>query len=287
MKKIIILSLVCSLWSSVSYAAIVAKKVNYEEGGQKLQGVLYYDNTVEAAKPGVMVFHEWMGLGDYAKKRAVMLAKQGYAAFAVDMYGQGVFAKDHEEAAKLSGVFFKDREKMRLRAKAALDVFIKTGYADEFNISAIGYCFGGTAVLEMARAGFPLKGVVSFHGILATPSPAEAGAVKAKVLVFNGAEDAMISAQDIQTFQEEMRKAGADWQFVNLGGAKHSFTVWGASIPEKGIVYNEIADKRSWFATRSFLNEVMARPALMPILPKLPDEPIAAKSELDPILKNS
>ena len=284
MKRIIILFLACTLWASVSYAAIVAKKVNYEEGGQKLQGVLYYDNTVEAAKPGVIVFHEWMGLGEYAKKRAMMLAKQGYAAFAADMYGAGIFADSHEKAAELSGVYFKDRNKMRARAKAAMDAFIRTGYADEFNLSAIGYCFGGTTVLEMARAGFPLKGVVSFHGILATPAPAEAGAVKAKVLVFNGAEDAMISAKDRQSFEEEMRKAGADWQFVNLGGAQHSFTVWEANMPEKGIVYSAAADKRSWAGLRLFLNEVMVKPLRLPPAPKIEDITKPSAAESDPII---
>jgi dienelactone hydrolase len=214
----------------------------------------------------------------------MMLAKQGYAAFAADMYGAGIFADSHEKAAELSGVYFKDRNKMRARAKAAMDAFIKTGYADEFNLSAIGYCFGGTTVLEMARAGFPLKGVVSFHGILATPAPAEAGAVKAKVLVFNGAEDAMISAQDRQSFEEEMRKAGADWQFVNLGGAKHSFTVWEANIPEKGIVYSAAADKRSWAGLKLFLNEVMVKPSRLPPSPKIEEvtKPSAAAS--DPII---
>lgn len=274
MKKIFLLLAICFVFlASNVTAAVVSQKIDYEEGGQKLQGVLYWDNTVDAARPGVIVFHEWKGLGDYAKKRAMMLAKQGYAVFAADMYGKGVFAETHEKAGELSGVFFKDRAKMRSRAKAALDAFVKTGKVDEFNLAAIGYCFGGTTVLEMARAGFPLKGVASFHGILATPSPAAAGQVQTKVLVLNGAEDKMNSSQDIQTFEDEMRNAGADWQFVNFGGAKHSFTVWDANMPDKGVMYNESADKRSWAMLGGFLKTIMVVPTKGPAAPRFEAEP--------------
>ncbi len=258
MKKTIILSLVCSLWSSVLFAAVVAKPVDYSDGETALRGYLIYDNETQGERPGVIVMHEWKGLGDYAKKRAAMFAKQGYVAFAADMYGAGVFAETHEKAAELSGVFFKDREKMRKRAEAALLAFIKTGKVDREKIAAIGYCFGGTTVLEMARAGLPLRGVASFHGILSTPSPAQPASVAAKVLVFNGAEDKMVPASDVQQFQDEMRAAGADWQLVNLGGAKHSFTVWDANDPDKGVEYHPQADKRSWRMTKTFLAEIFA-----------------------------
>lgn len=259
MKKVFCLSVVLSLWSLVSYAAVVSIPVDYEDGKTALQGVLYFDDAADeqaSKRPGVIVVHEWKGLGDYAKKRAEMLAEKGYVAFAADMYGKGVFAKNHEEAGQLAGVFFKDRDLMRKRADAAALAFIKTGKVDTDRIAAIGYCFGGTTVLEMARSGMPLEGVASFHGALATPSPAQPGALVSKIVVFNGAEDKMISAADIQAFQDEMRAVGADWQLVNFGGAKHSFTVWDANMPEKGIMYNEAADKRSWAMLLEFLDEI-------------------------------
>lgn len=254
------LAFVFCFWATTGFAKVHMEAVDYMDAGQELQGFVFFDDEVNMTKPlpGVMVVHEWHGLSDYAKKRAAMLAKAGYVAFAVDMYGKGVFAETHEQAAELSGVFFKDREKMHRRSEAAYKAFIKTGKVDPNHIAAIGYCFGGTTVLEMARAGMPIKGVASFHGILSTPQPAQPAVVSAKVLVFNGAEDKMTSSQDIQTFQDEMRHAEADWQFVNLSGAKHSFTVWDANLPDKGIEYNKKADKRSWGMLRLFLKEVLA-----------------------------
>ncbi len=256
MRKILLLCLLSIVYGQWSSAAIVAQPVDYSENGQALQGFLYYDNSIQGIRPGVIVVHEWKGLGDYAKKRAEMLAGLGYTAFAADMYGKGVFAKDHQEAGKLAGVYFTDRNRMRARAKAAYDAFIATGKVDASKIAAIGYCFGGTTVLEMARSGLPLKGVVSFHGILATPTPAEKSKVTAPILVMTGAEDKMVLPQDIANFESEMNAAGAKATVRSFKKAMHSFTVWDANMPEKGIMYNKSADKKSWKLLKNFLKEI-------------------------------
>ncbi|MBK6880385.1 MAG: dienelactone hydrolase family protein [Elusimicrobia bacterium] len=255
MKKHLALALV--LFSTVSsWAALKTKDVEYHDGDTVLRGYLAYDGGSLRARPGIVLVHEWKGLGDYAKERARQLGMQGYVVFAIDMYGKGVYAKDHEEAARLSGVYFKDRDLMRRRALAGLETLKKTPLVDPARMAAIGYCFGGTTVLELARAGTDLRGVASFHGNLATPSPAAQGGVKAKVLVLHGAGDAW-TAGDIPAFQKEMTEADVDWQLISYGGAVHSFTVPTAgNNPSTGMAYNAAADKRSHRALLDFLREI-------------------------------
>ncbi len=255
MKKTLFLILGLLLASS-AYAALHTETVAYKDGEVELEGFLAYDDAREGKLPGVLVFHEWKGLNEYAKKRATMLAQLGYVAFAADMYGKGVKAETHEEAAKLSSLYKEDRSLMRNRAKAALDFLASYERVNSDHIAAMGYCFGGTTVLEMARAGFGLKGVVSFHGALDTPIPANPGDIKAKVLVFHGADDEFVNAH-VPAFMEEMKKSGADWQFVSFGGAVHSFTVPEAgNDPSKGMAYNKAADHRSWQTTKMFFDEI-------------------------------
>lgn len=239
-------------------AAIVTKAVEYKHGEAVLEGFLAYDDAVQGKRPGVVVVHEWKGLGDYAKDRAKQLAGLGYTAFAIDMYGKGIYAKDHEEAALFSGLYRNDRALMRARAKAGLDTLLAEPTVDASRVAAIGYCFGGTTVLEMARAGEPLKLVASFHGGLGTPVAAKAGEISSKVVVFQGAED-KFTLTDLEPFKAEMRAANADWTVVELGGAVHSFTVPEAgNDPSQGMAYNAAADKRSWDTLKVFLNEVFA-----------------------------
>lgn len=241
--------------SSVS-AELVTEVVEYRDGSALLEGYMAYDNSFEGKRPGVLVVHEWTGHGEYARKRAEMLAGLGYIGFAIDMYGKGIFAKNHEEAAQLSGIYSKDRRLMRSRAKAALDFFLQNPLLDTKKIAAIGYCFGGTTVLEMARAGFDLKGVASFHGGLGTPLPAQPGDIKASVLVLHGANDDFTN-KDVSAFQQEMRNSGADWQMNIYSGAVHGFTVWTKDRdPSDGIAYNPTADRRSWAALKLFLTEI-------------------------------
>lgn len=254
-----LLPLVLSLFVHAQ-AAVKTEEVDYRHGDVVLQGYFAYDDSSKAKRPVVLVVHEWYGHGDYARRRARELAALGYLAFAGDMYGKGVYAKSHEEAAKLAGAVRGDRKLMRERALAAVGAMKKHPLADPARLAAIGYCFGGTTVLELARAGAPLKAVASFHGALDTPAPAEPGAVKAKVLVLQGADDTH-TAPAVPAFEAEMRKAKADWQLVSYGGAVHSFTVKEAGDdPSKGMAYDEKADKRSWRELQGFLKESFSAP---------------------------
>ncbi|MBU3759569.1 MAG: dienelactone hydrolase family protein [Candidatus Omnitrophica bacterium] len=248
--------------SSSAAAEVQSLAVEYQDGPDVLEGYLAYDDAFQGERPAVIVIHEWKGLGDYAKRRADMLARMGYLAFAADMYGRGQRAADHAEAAKLAGLYLGDRNKMRSRAKAALDYVRDHPLSADSRIAAIGYCFGGTAALEMARAGMKLSGAVSFHGALNTPLPAgKAQAVPAKVLVFHGSQDAFIPQEDIAAFQKEMTEAGADWQFVAFSQAVHSFTVREAGDdPSTGMAYNREADERSWNMLKLFLQEIFSFP---------------------------
>lgn len=247
------------LFCSSAQAALQRQTVEYQDGADTLEGYLVYDDALTGERPAVIVVHEWKGLGDYAKRRADMLAEKGYLAFAADIYGKGMRASNHEEAGKLAGVYLNDRQKMRSRAKAALDYVRGHELSLDDRIAAIGYCFGGTTVLEMARAGFDFKGAASFHGALKTPSPAAPGGVKAKVMVFHGSQDTFVPAEDIAAFQKEMTAADADWQFVSFSKAVHSFTVREAGDnPASGIAYNREADERSWAMLTLFLKEIFS-----------------------------
>jgi dienelactone hydrolase len=231
--------------------------VEYKHGDVVLEGWLAYEKGVPGKRPGVILVHEWKGHGPYVRQRAEQIARLGYVAFAIDMYGKGVFAKDHEEAGKLSGVFHKDRKLMRERAAAGLERLKKVEAVDPSKIAAMGYCFGGTTVLELARGGYDVLGVASFHGGLSSPV-AEAKPIKAKVAVFHGALDRHVPPEQVTAFGEEMKNAGADWFLVSFGNAVHSFTVKEAGDdPSKGMAYNAEADRRSWDMLKSFLAEVL------------------------------
>ena len=244
---------------SVSDAAIVSQPVEYKHGETILEGYLFYDDASQEKRPGVMVVHEWRGLNDYAKRRAEQLVSLGYVAFAADMYGKGVYAKDHEEAAQLSGVYRNDRKLMRERAEAGLQVLKGHPLIEDTKLAAIGYCFGGTTVLEMARAGMDVRGVVSFHGGLSAPLPAQAGEVKAKVLVLHGAGDNFVPPQEVENFKAEMQSAKVDFTFIPYEGAVHSFTVPEAGTdPSKGMAYNAEADEKSWQAMTEFFEKIFA-----------------------------
>lgn len=244
-----------------AYAAVVGKTVEYVADGVKMKGYMAYDDAIKGKRPGVLVVHEWWGLNDYARKRANMLAEAGYVALAVDMYGDGKTADHPKNAGELAGSVNKNPPLARTRFAAAqkfLDVqpMVKRG-----QIAALGYCFGGAVVLNMARAGEPLKGVVSYHGILATDVSVKPGDIKAKVRVFTGEADPMVPPEHIEAFKTEMSNARADWQLVSYPGVKHTFTnpeadVYAAkfNLPLK---YDAHADHSSWAHTLDFLKSVL------------------------------
>lgn len=243
--------------ASTAKAEVKTQVIEYKHGDVVLEGFLAQDEHLQGRRPGVLIVHEWMGHNPYVRKRAEQLAALGYVAFALDMYGKGVHAKDAKEAASLASIYKNDRALMRARAAAGLNVLRSQSHVDPQHIAAIGYCFGGTTVLEMARGGADLSGVVSFHGALDTPHPEEAKNIKCRVLALHGADDPFVPPAQVIAFEDEMRKGGVDWQLVMYGGAVHSFTNPGAgSDNSRGAAYNAKADHRSWEAMRSFFHEI-------------------------------
>jgi dienelactone hydrolase len=241
--------------TSTARAAIQAQDLKYDVGGTEYVGYVAYDDATPGKRPGVLIAPEWIGVNDYARGRARQLAGMGYVAVVLDPYGGGKTAADPKQAAEWSGALKNDRPELRRRAAAGLDLLKKQPQTDPAKVAAIGYCFGGTTVLELARSGADLLGVVSFHGGLATPTPAKAGELKAKVLACHGADDPFVPPAEVAGFEKEMRDAKADWQLVSYGNAVHSFTNPGAKGQVPGAVYEERADRRSWAAMTAFFGE--------------------------------
>jgi dienelactone hydrolase len=236
---------------------IVFKPVEYKQADTVLEGLSVYDDALQGKRPAVLVVHQWKGLGVYEKKRAEMLAQLGYNAFAVDIYGKGVRPQTPQEAGAEAGKYKNDRTLLRARIRAGLDLLMNHELTDPKRVAAIGYCFGGTTVLELARSGAEITGVVSFHGGLSTPNPSDAKNIECKVLALHGADDPNVPPKEVAAFEEEMRQGGVDWQLMAYGGAVHSFTDWNAGNDNsKGAAYNEHADRRSWEAMKQFFPEV-------------------------------
>ena len=242
-----------------AYARIHTERVEYKEGDTRLYGYLAYDDGVQGRRPGVLIVHEWWGLNEHAKKKAESLAEEGYIALALDMYGQGKVTEHPKEAGEWSSMIRRQKDLGRKRFMAAFHLLQGHKLSIKDQIAAIGYCFGGYMVLSMAQSSTDLRGVVSFHGSLPIEEVAP-GAVKAKILVCHGADDPMVTSEQVQKFQDHLKKIGADWQFISYGGAKHSFT--NPSADERGIPglgYNAAADRRSWQAMLSFFDEVFEK----------------------------
>ncbi|MFZ5724137.1 MAG: dienelactone hydrolase family protein [Pseudomonadota bacterium] len=266
MRTLLAATLLATL-TSAALAEIRTEEVAYEGGGAKMKGLVAWDDSVKGKRPGVLVVHEWWGHNDYARTRAKQLAALGYVALAVDMYGDGKTADHPDNAMAFMKEATKDAEQTAARFLAAEKVLKKRKVVDPSRLAAIGYCFGGAVVLNMARRGDNLRGVASFHGALGAWAPAEQGKVKAKMLVLTGADDPMIPAEAVQAFEAEMKAAGADYRVVSYPGAKHSFTNPAAdAVAQKfdmPVGYNEAADKASWAELEAFLKQVFAAP-LMP-----------------------
>jgi len=241
-------------------AAVKTKDIEYEHDGTKLKGVLAYDDAATGKRPGVLVFHEWWGLNDYAKMRAHQLAEQGYVAFAADMYGAGKVTEHPKEAGKMAQEVRMNRELWLGRAQAALKVLEGQENVDKDHLAAIGYCFGGTTALVLAASGAPLKAVSTFHAGLPPLTADQAKNIHARVLINNGADDGFVCKDSIDALRKALDGAGVKYQFENYPGAVHSFTVKGADKHEiKGMAYNEAADQKSWQLTTALFKEALGK----------------------------
>lgn len=258
MMKTLLTALALMGYIMGAHAKLHTEAVEYKDGDTVLEGYLAYDDSAAHGKrPGVLIAHQWKGLTDYEKKRAEMLAKMGYVAFAVDIYGKGIRPQDPKQAGPLAGKYKANRALLRERVNAGLNVLKQNERTDTSRVAAIGYCFGGTTVIELARSGADIKGVVSFHGALDSPNPEDGKNIKCSVLALQGADDPFVPASDITAFENEMRQWKVDWQLVKFGGAVHSFTEREAGNDNsKGAAYNEKADKRSWEYMKVFFAEI-------------------------------
>ena len=242
--------------------SIVAETIYYTIDGELYSGYIAYDKANNKPRPGILVVHEWWGANDYARKRAWDLAEEGYVAFAIDMYGAGKVTEHPDDAMGFVQETTANMAIAEQRFNAAMSLLSKDAKVRIDNIAAIGYCYGGGVVLHMARTGAPLKAVASFHGSLATEMLAEKGKVKAKIQVHNGADDPMVSAEQIAGFKQEMDSAKVDYTLVNYPNAKHSFTNREADSFGKAnnmpLAYNAEADKQSWKSMLGLMSEVFS-----------------------------
>ena len=237
-------------------SAIERETVEYKQGDTTLEGCVIYDQSNPAKRPGVLIVHQWFGITDHEKSRGEMLAKLGYVAFCADIYGKGIRPSPKEAGSEV-GKYKGNRPLLRERVNAALDELKRNELVDTKRVAAIGYCFGGTAVIELARSGADLNGIVSFHGGLDSPNPADGKNIKCKLLICHGADDPTSSVQNVAAFESEMRDARVDWRLIKYGGAVHAFTQpMAGNDNSKGVAYNERADKRSWEDMKSFFAEI-------------------------------
>ncbi len=258
--KLAITVLLSVLLGTAAQAKVVTKPVTYQDDNATLEGYLAYDDSVKGRRPGVLVVHEWWGLNDYARKRAEQLARMGYVAFALDMYGKGKATTHPQEAGEWARQITANVDFWGERALAGLKVLEKDPRVDPNRIAAIGYCFGGSTVQELAYMGANLRGVVSFHGSLIPPTQDQAKRVKAKILICHGAADPMTKPEAIQNYIAVMEKTGLDWVMIIYGGAKHSFTNPDADkAGMEALKYSKSADQRSWKHMKDFFDEIFAK----------------------------
>ena len=257
MRTLLSLIIIVTGITGMAFAQVQTEVIEYDQGGVTLEGTLVWDGAVDGPRPGVLVVHQWMGPGAHELQSATRLAELGYAAFIADIYGQGVRPADSAEAAAQAGKYRADRALMRERAAAGLQVLKAQSVVDPARTAAIGYCFGGGVVLELARSGAGVNAVVSFHGNLDTPDPAAAADITAEVLVLHGADDPHVPAEQVAAFMDEMRNAGVSWEFVAYGNAVHAFTDERLGTDNStGAAYNAKAAARSWQAMANLFAEV-------------------------------
>jgi dienelactone hydrolase len=233
-------------------------KIEYIDGNVLLEGYCAFDDSKSGKKPAVLIAHDWSGRNDFACQKAEQLAELGYVGFALDMYGNGMVANTVEEKKVLHQPFMADRMMLRKRVVAAFETLQKLEIVNQARIGAMGYCFGGTCVLDLARSGAELKGVVSFHGGLAAPEGMPSKKIHAKILALHGHDDPMVPPAVVTGFEDEMTQAQVDWQLYIYGHAMHGFTNPTQHDAKSGILYNNLADKRSWVSMREFFAEVFS-----------------------------
>lgn len=238
--------------------AIISNTVDYLDDGEILEGFFAYDDSISGFRPVVVIQHAWAGRDEFVAEKAKALAALGYLAFAADMYGKGIRGKSPEENGKLMQPFMLDRAKLQKRMHAALATVKLMPWADNTRVAAMGFCFGGLCVLDLARTGVDIRGVVSFHGLLIPADNIPQPEIKAKVLVLHGHDDPMVPPEQVLAFQTEMTGASADWQMHVYGGTMHAFTNPVANDPAFGTVFQPIADQRSWQAMQNFFVEIFA-----------------------------
>lgn len=238
--------------------AIISNTVGYLEGETLLDGFFAYDDCLSGQRPVVLINHTWGGRNNFVEEKAIKLAELGYLTFAVDMYGKGVLGQNNVESAQLMQPFIDDRGLVLRRMEAALYAVKLLPWANNEKVASIGFCFGGLCVLDLARSGANISGVVSFHGLLNAPKSNQQNKITAKVLVLHGHDDPMSSIEQLTDFKQELTDAGADWQIHSYGNTMHAFTNPIANDPDFGTVYQADADKRSWLSMKVFLEEVFA-----------------------------
>ncbi len=236
--------------------AIVANTVTYLDGDVLLEAFFAFDDAFSGRCPAVLINHAWGGRDEFVAEKAKKLAGLGYVGFALDMYGKGVLGASPEENARLMQPFMADRALLQKRIKAAVAAVKLMPWVDDSKIAAIGFCFGGLCVLDLARTGEDIKGVVSFHGLLGEPDNIRDKKIKAKVLALHGHDDPMVPPEQVLAFEREMTVAGADWQLLTFGHTMHAFTNPVANNPDFGTVYQPDADRRGWVAMQNFLTEI-------------------------------
>ena len=238
--------------------AIVSNTVNYLDGDVVLEAFFAFDDAITTRRPAVLISHTWRGRDEFVADKAKKLAELGYVGFALDMYGKGVLGTNNEENAQLMQPFIADRALLQQRVTAAFNAVRLLPWLDDKKIAAIGFCFGGMCVLDLARTGADLRGIVSFHGLLGAPDKPVAEKITAKILALHGHDDPMGPPEQVLAFQTEMTAAAADWQVHSYGNTVHAFTNPVANSPEMGMMYNPDAERRSWQSMQNFLAEVFA-----------------------------
>ena len=262
--KPVLTAVVMTMYMAASAsAAIKSRAVEYSTpDGSLMEGYISYDDGIKTPQPAIIIVPDWMGLGQFAKNKAQLLAKEGYVVFAADVYGKGIRPVNSDQAATLATKYKSDRPLLQSHIRAAYNTLTAMTTVDKGRVVVMGYCFGGTTALELARSGVPLAGTASFHGGLANPIPENAKNIKGAVLVMHGADDPLVPPAEVAGFKQEMDKAGIKYNFVAYPGAVHAFTNPAAGEDKStGVAYNEAADRASWVEFERFLDQTI-KPSL-------------------------